>query len=194
MSDISAGADASVSISAQINNLANAAFSLAGGAGSFSRSGNTFTLDYGSLVIGQTLSTTMALINDIAGPADDLQGTFDISGAGAFTLAGWNPFTGLVAGGTIGGLGLGYTANSLGAFTQSIFFNGFSVNATDTTGISRFIQLVLRGNVVGGSGGGGGTVPEPGTLSLVLLAAAGLVWSQRRRNAARTTKSTGAAQ
>jgi hypothetical protein len=182
MSDISAGADASVSITAQVNNLANAVFRLAGGAGSLSQSGNVFTLDYGNLTTGNTFGTIMALENDTTGPADDLQGSFNTSGAAAFTLAGWGPFSGLMAGNSIGGLNLTYMANSLGAFAQSIFFNGFSVNASDPNGIGRNIELVLRGNVVGG---GGGTVPEPGSLSLVLLAVAAAGWSVRRRSAAR---------
>ena len=182
MADISAGADANVTITAQVNNLANAVFTLAGGAGSLSQSGNVFTLDYGNLAFGNTFGTIMALENDIAGPADDLRGSFDTSGAAAFSLAGWGPFSALMAGSSIGGLNLTYMANSLGAFTQSIFFNGFSFNASDTSGISQNIQLVLRGNVIGG---GGGTVPEPGSLSLVLLAVAAAGWSVRRRSAAR---------
>ena len=183
MTDIAAGADASVSIAAQVNNLANAVFTLAGGAGSLSQTGSTFYLDYGNLAVGDTFGTTMALANDIAGPADDLRGSFDTSGAAAFSLAGWGPFSGLMAGSAVGGLNLNYLASSVGAFTQSIFFNGFSVNASDLGGISQNIRLVLRGNVLGS--GGGGTVPEPGSLSLVLLAVAAAGWSVRRRSAAR---------
>jgi hypothetical protein len=180
MADVSAGPDAAISVTAQVNNLANAVFSLVpGGAGSLSRVGDTFYLDYGNVIEGNTLGSTLSLINQVSGPADELDGSFDLSGAGAFSLAGWNAFNGLAAGDSLTGLGLNYLAAALGGFQQQIVLNGFSDNASDlTNGISQTINLVLRGNVVGAN-----QVPEPGSLALVLLAAAA-GWQARRRSVA----------
>jgi len=171
-----------VGVTAQVNNLANAVFRVAGGGGSLSRFGSTFYLDYGTLALGDMLNTTMALANDVAGTADELAGAFDTSSLADFSFGGWNPFSGLAAGDSVGGLALGYLASNAGAFTQTITFNGRSVNTSDPKGILRTAQLVLRGNVM--AGGGGGSVPEPGSISLVLLAAAAAGWSARRRKTA----------
>jgi hypothetical protein len=179
MADVQAGADAAVAITAQVNNLANAVFDLAAGQGNLSHAGNTFYLDYGNVLEGSTVASTLSLINQVAGPADDLDGSFDSSGAGAFSLAGWNAFSGLAAGDLLSGLGLNYFAATLGSFERQIVLNGFSVNASDPSGIAQTINLVLRGRVVGANN----AVPEPGSLALVLLAAAA-GWQVRRRRAA----------
>ena len=179
MADVSAGPDAAITVKAQVNNLANAVFSLAGGTGSLSRVGDTFYLDYGDVIEGNSLVSTLSLINQVNGPADELDGGFDLSGAGAFSLAGWGAFSDLAAGNRLAGLGLNYLAATLGGFQQQIVLNGFSDNASDlTNGIAQTINLVLRGNVVGSN-----QVPEPGSLALVLLAAAA-GWQARRRRTA----------
>ena len=180
MADISAGPDEGIDVKAQVNNLANAVFGMAGGMGNLSRVGDTFYLDYGNVVEGNALSSTLNLINQVAGPADELDGSFDVSGAGAFSLNGWSAFNDLTAGNLLGGLGLNYLAATLGSFQQQIVLNGFSDNASDlTNGIARTINLVLRGNVVAANQ----QVPEPGSLALVLLAAA-VGWQARRRRTA----------
>ena len=178
MADVQAGADAAISVKAQVNNLANAVFDLAAGQGSLSHTGSTFYLDYGNVVEGNTLASTLSLINQVAGSADDLDGSFDLSGAGAFSLAGWAAFNGLAAGDLLSGLGLNYFASTLGSFEQQIVLNGFSVNASDPNGIAQTINLVLRGRVVGAN-----AVPEPGSLALVLLAGALGLQARRRRAA-----------
>jgi hypothetical protein len=181
MADVSAGADVGVTVKAQVNNLASALFTLALGSGTLSQIGNTFFVDYGNLNLGDTLATTLALSNQATGPADDLDGAFDVSGAGAFNLSNWNAFSGLQAGNSLGGFGLGYAATNVGGFTQTIALNGRSVNASDPQGIARSWNVVLRGNVLGGNPN---PVPEPGTVSLVLLAAAA-GWATRRRVASK---------
>jgi len=169
-----------IDVKAQVNNLANAVFGMAGGMGNLSRVGDTFYLDYGNVVEGNALSSTLNLINQVAGPADELDGSFDVSGAGTFSLSGWSAFNDLTAGNLLGGLGLNYLAATLGSFQQQIVLNGFSDNASDlTNGIARTINLVLRGNVVAANQ----QVPEPGSLALVLLAAAA-GWQARRRRTA----------
>jgi hypothetical protein len=178
MTDVSAGADQTVAISATVNNLADGVFRKVGGAGSLSRVGDTFFLDYGTLNLGDAISSDLDLANLVLGPADDLSGGFDTSGASGLTLAGFNPFANLLAGSAAGLLEIDFTAGMGGAFSRTIAFNGFSVNADDPLGIAQQRLLVIRGFV----SEGGNNVPEPGSWGLVLLG--GLAASVARRRAA----------
>jgi hypothetical protein len=71
-----------------------------------------------------------------------------------------------------------FDALSLGLFTDTIYFDGFSFNGDDPAGraLGRF-ALQLRAHVVQQ----GGTVPEPGTILMTLLALAAMRLAQRRR-------------
>ena len=175
MADVSAAANADVTVSAQVNNLANPVFSLFSGSGSLSRSGSTFFLDYGALSLGDTRASSLNLSNLVMGPADSLDGLLDVSDVVAFNPSGWNNFSGLEAGNSLAGLGLNFLATAAGGFERLITLSGRSVNASDPGGVAQSISLVLRGNVLNPN-----AVPEPGTLSLILLAA-GAGWAARRR-------------
>ncbi len=178
MADVSAGADQTVAISATVNNLADGVFRKVGGAGSLSRVGDTFFLDYGTLELGDAISSDLDLANLVLGPADELSGAFDTSGASGLTLAGFNPFANLLAGSATGLMEIDFTAGAIGAFSRTIAFNGFSVNADDPAGIAQQRLLVIRGFV----SEGGNNVPEPGSWGLVLLG--GLAGGVARRRAA----------
>jgi hypothetical protein len=66
----------------------------------------------------------------------------------------------------------------VGQFSDTIVFNGVGTNASDPQGLAQSRQLVIRANVI--QGGGGGTVPEPGTLLLLVMALAGMLLQGRR--------------
>ena len=182
MADTSAGAAAALSVFAQVNNLANGDFDLVSGQGTLSQTGTSYVLDLGTVVLGSSVSSLLQLDNDVAGPADELSGQFDLTAADDFTLGGWNPLAFLTAGQASGALSVNWLAGALGLFSDTIVFNGRGTNASDPTGLAQSRQLLIRANVI--QNGGGGNVPEPGTLWLLLgAAAAGLL--ARRRAAAR---------
>ena len=79
-----------------------------------------------------------------------------------------------------GDLDVSYLASALGMFTDTVGFDGFSTNASDPMGIGQHRTLVINANVINVSN----SVPEPGTLALLLLAAAGAVLARRRRTMA----------
>jgi hypothetical protein len=170
------GGSADVNVKAQINNLANAVFSLASGAGALTGSGSHYTLDLGNIFEGTTLSSSLSLANLIAGPADDLTGTFDLANLVGFVATGWDAAN-LAAGATESDLGLQYSALNLGGFFSSITFNGNSYNSSQGAYALGPITIDVRGDVIQQ---GAGNVPEPGTLAL-LLAAAAAGWMVRRR-------------
>ncbi|MBK7954178.1 MAG: choice-of-anchor D domain-containing protein [Candidatus Accumulibacter sp.] len=175
MTDVSAGANANVLVKAQVNNLANADFDLLSGIGALTQSGNNYVLDLGNVTLGSLVNELLQLDNDVAGPADLLRGEFDLAAANDFTYAGWNQFLGLGAGQAVGGLSLAFNAVSLGLIEDSIAFNGFGYNASDPEGLAQMRTLLIRANVVDG-----GTVPEPGTLLLLVMAFAGMLLQRRR--------------
>jgi hypothetical protein len=162
----------SLIMTAQVNNWANAVFGKSAGAGSFDCSGLLCTLNLGDVEQGSgLLSTTLFLRNDVAAPADSLKGLFDLSLVDDFSYGGWIDPNELLAGASLGGLALSFDPLSLGAYTDTIYFDGLSFNSSDTNGqaLSR-LALALRANVIEQ---GGGTVPEPGTLALILLSLTG---------------------
>jgi len=182
MDDASAGANSQVQLQAQVNNLANGAFNLVSGGGALSLSGTNYLLDLGTVTLGNNLALMLAFLNDVSGPADVLSGNFDLSAADDFALTGWNAVAGFSAGQSRGGFAVNWLASTLGLFTDTIVFNGLGTNASDSTGLAQTRNLAIRANVVGAAPPG--TVPEPGTLAL-LLAAAGAGLLARRRGVAR---------
>lgn len=178
MADVSAGASAGLSVFAQVNNLANGDFDLDAGTGTLSQTGTSYVLDLGTIVLGNSVSSSLSFDNEVAGPADALSGSFDLTGADDFALSGWNPLAFLGAGQTGGTMTVNWLAGGLGLFTDTIVFNGVGTNASDPLGLAQTRQLIIRANVV--QGGGGGNVPEPGTLALLLGAAAAAAASRRR--------------
>ncbi len=178
MADVSAGANAVVSLMAQVNNLANGDFDLLSGTGTLSQTGTRYVLDLGTIVLGDTVATTLRLDNDVAGPADALSGLFDLAGADDFSYSGWNPLAFLAAGQASGNLNVNWLAGALGLFSDTIIFNGLGTNASDPLGLAQTRQLTIRANVINGVPPG--TVPEPGTLALLLGAAAAGLLARRR--------------
>ncbi len=175
MADVSGGADTAVRVLATINNLANADFDKLVGAGVLSQSGSDYVLDLGTVALGGGFSVVLGLDNDVLGPADDLSGSFDLSSADDFGYAGWNPISSpLAAGDGVGGLTISFTA--LGAYEDTIVFNGLGTNASDSAGLAQTRRLLIRANLVDPTPG----VPEPGTLMLLLGAAAAALVARRR--------------
>ena len=177
MADILAGANGNVEVKAQVNNLANADFDLLSGIGTLTQSGSDYVLDLGNIVLGSSIADLLQLDNDVLGPADFLNGSFDLTAATDFLFAGWNGFNGLGAGNAVGGLEINFTAAGLGIVEDTIVFNGFGYNASDPNGLAQSRNLLIRAKVIDQ----GGTVPEPGTLLLVMLGLLGVARYGTRR-------------
>jgi len=178
MADVSAGANQQVLVTAQVNNHANGAFSLVSGLGALSLVGMDWVLDLGNVALNSSYAGSVKLTNDVAGPADDLSGAFNLGLVDDFGLSGWGPVGALGAGQSSSNLGLHFAALSLGHFEDTIDFDGLGTNASDLAGVAQHRRLIVRANVFANTGG---TVPEPGTLALLLAAAAGAVLARRRR-------------
>ena len=180
MADIAAGADAVVQVQAQVNNLANADFDKLAGLGTLTQNGSDYVLDFGDVSLGSLLSALLQLDNDVAGPADDLNGSFDQTAVNDFSLSGWVAFSLLGAGQAQGGLNVGFTAATLGLFTDDVFFNGLGTNASDSNGLAQQRHLTIRANVIDPNAH---PLPEPGSIALVLAAAVAGAIARRRRAA-----------
>ncbi|WP_144290049.1 choice-of-anchor D domain-containing protein [Ideonella sp. A 288] len=180
MADVAAGADGAVQVKAQVNNLANADFDLLAGLGLLTQNGTDYLLDLGNIAADQSdYALVLRLDNDVSGPADDLSGLFDLSQVDDFSLAGFGAVNGLAAGQVKGGLSVGFTASMLGFFEDVIEFDGLGTNASDRNGLAQHRRLIIRANVFDPNGGG--TVPEPGSLALLLVAGVAALVARRQR-------------
>ena len=181
LADASAGANASVLFHAQVNNLANAHFGLFSGVGVLTNVGSVFTLDLGNIFLNSSDALRLRLDNFIGGPADDLSGgVFNAVAASGFTFSGFGPLGTLAAGASSGDLNVSFLASGLGMFTDTVGFDGFSTNASGPA-LAQHRTLIINANVINASN----SVPEPGTLALLLMAAAGAALARRRRTMAR---------
>ncbi len=164
-----------IQVVAQVNNFAAADILKLAGDGTFTMTGaNAFTLNLGTVVMGEpSLQAELGVINDAVAPADDLAGSFALA-APDFTLTGFNPFSGLAAGGTQGGLMVELDTDTIGMFSGQITLSPRSTNARPFSMDLAPITIQLQGEVV--------PIPEPASIVIALLAVAiAGVWMRRRQ-------------
>jgi hypothetical protein len=168
---------ATVALTAQVNNFAELALGHLAGAGTLSRAGDVYTLDFGSILLGSPGATAeLGILNVAAGPADLLNGSFTAGAGAGFELSGFGPFAGIAAGASQGGLDIVFDGSSEGDFSRTITISSFGTNASGYQGPAFDTSLVLRGNVAFSVA----AIPEPETY---VLMAGGLMflWVARRR-------------
>ncbi len=155
-----------VSLSGQVNNFASDAFFFNGGAGNFTQSGSIFTLDYGTVAQNSgTRTTTLLAGNNAVGPADLLDGTFQLVDVNDFNESGFSNFLNFAAGQNTGPLMLSFSSMTLGSFNDTIILHGVGHNASGFSAAIGDIQLNIRGVVQQASS----NVPEPDSLLLLGL-------------------------
>ena len=177
---------ATVTLKAQVNNFAELTLAKLNGDGSLSSATNVYTLDFGTIVAGANdRSAQLGVFNTAVGPADLLNGSFSLAPNGAFSLAGFDAFADLVAGGSRGGLDIVLDSASTGVFSETITVSWFGTNASGYRGPVFDSTLVLRGTVIDVA-----AVPEPQTY-LLMLGGLVAVFAARRRQAARVLQTGG---
>jgi hypothetical protein len=172
--------DFGVALTGQVNEFADPVFDFVTGDGSLTGSGFGFQLDLGNIVQGDSRQTTLQVLNDVAGLADLLDGSFALT-SGFFDLIDFDPFANLIAGAASNPLlvGLDTAGLGLGAVTGSVTLHANGHNASGFSQNFDGIILSLRANVVQQ----GGSAPEPPTLLIMLLAGSLMLRQARRRQA-----------
>jgi len=175
MTDLDLGLQG-LSLSAQVNNYANPVFSLLSGPGSLNRVDNTFTLDLGTLINdGSPVIIGLGLFNDVAGPTDLLDGSFDVSDVSIFSLLdSMDPFSGLDA-----GQGVSFSiqfdpTTLLGSYEELV---SVSARGHNVSGYEQLFTLDLR---LVAAVSDGAPVPEPGTFALLMAGILILVFARRK--------------
>jgi hypothetical protein len=160
-----------VSVSAQVNNFANALFLKLGGDGVLTQTGpNSFTLNLGVAQFGGAqLQAELGVENNAAGPADTLAGSFDIN-APDFTLSGFNDFAGITAGQTQSGFDISIGTSQRGGYSDLVTLLPESQNTSGYNGSLGGVELTLEAQVV----------PEPSDYLLFLAGCAALFFARRR--------------
>ena len=188
-------ANTTVAVTGQVNNYASPVFELSG-AGGLSHTGSAFTLNLGNISQGASpLSSLLSVLNNVAGPSDFARGTFVLLGSEptGLSITGINnsacqsggtaqAFCDLGAGGVASAFTVGFSASAfgqLGGFTDQVELLAEGYNSSGY--VEQLpINLTIEGNVVTST-----NVPEPDSLSLMLLGSGVLVGSSmlRRRRA-----------
>ncbi|MBL8483751.1 MAG: choice-of-anchor D domain-containing protein, partial [Rhodocyclaceae bacterium] len=154
-----------VQLQGQVNNYADPQFQKTGGAGLFGGSGFNFTLDFGRLLRGSgPVSANLRIINGADGPADLVDGLFDL-GNTQFLLSGFDPFFDLGAGDFFDGLLVSFDTTNLGRFDDTILLHASAHNASGYAAAFPDISLRITGFISDAN-----AAPAPQTLLLVALA------------------------
>ena len=185
MADLGLG-NQTVTLNATVNKFANAVFHELSGGASLTRSGNLFTLDFGTVAQGSgSLGAHVDIQNLVAGgPADFLSGSLNVTDGNEFaTTLLLSTFSGVGADLFSGdALSLLFNTNTLGLGlhqdTVDLIWHGS--NASGYVGPDSS-PYTLR--VIGNISARGTAVPEPGSLLLMTIALAGLGFSRRRKSA-----------
>jgi len=169
-----------VGVAGDVYNYAVGGMAKTGGSGAFSGNAQDgFNLNFGTVLqdTGIYTANLSALNTAPSAFSDLLSGLFDISAVSAFSLTGFNSFTGL-AGQASQALTVALSSAALGSWSQTLTFtwNGTNAAINNYVGPTQDILLTLSGTVT--------DTPEPGILWL--MGSAGLLgWYSARRRAAK---------
>ena len=167
-------ADATIGLTAQVNNYAKPEFNKVSGSGSWSGSGSSYSLNLGHILQNLAVDSSLQLLNNVSGFADTVLGSFTLPTDPNLTLSGFGSPVSL-APEAFNNLFLAFESSTLGTFTDIITLHWQGSNA-NYLGDLADINLFITGDVVGQQ-----AVPEPSTL---LLAGIGLtgIGLLRRKN------------
>ncbi len=160
-----------VGINVNVYDFAGAVFSQTGGDGSFSGSGLSYNLDFGTgLELSTNYSATINLANGLFSLyKDSLAGAYGTVG-GAFSETATN-FSSLTSGGS-GTFTINFFTGTVGSFTDNLTFDGTSLNTP--LGNSSLSQITIALS--------GAAIPEPNVAALIGGFGV-LALLRRRRNA-----------
>ncbi len=121
-------ADATVPVSITVDNYANA--ELTSGGNLTSNGPDAYTLNLGTATEGgAALSADLSVLNDVAGPADWLNGTYAVTGSSQFGNTGFGAFGTLGAGGSLAAGGVSLATNQVGTYSETIVLTPTDTNA-----------------------------------------------------------------
>ncbi|WP_210254935.1 VWD domain-containing protein, partial [Methylocapsa sp. S129] len=126
-------------------------FAETSGGGTLTQSGNAYTLALGTLTMGATASVGLAATNAAATGADQLGGSFVLSGDGGFTVTGAGAFSGIAAGGIQAGIDVAANTSVAGAHSETITFAPTESNASGFNGSLATVSLTITDMVMAGA-------------------------------------------
>ena len=184
LSDLDLGSQL-VNLFGQVNNYAEAAVAFDHGDGAFSGGGTTYLLDFGSILLGSTdpLEAFLFALNDVLGPADLLDGDFLAPVSSVFDFSDLDPFSDLSAGDHSNPFSVAFNPTGLGVGLYTDQLSLVDLVGHNTSGFSEDladISISLRARVVGTP-----SVPEPGSLVLLLVGGLPLLIGRVRRRSAK---------
>lgn len=176
-----------IQLQARIHATAFASLVLAGGPAQFSGGGASYTLDLGTLTLGQDAPTVQLMLrNGAAGTSDDLAGAFDLAAlpAQGWLLDGFEGFSGLANGAASRRLQIRLQPQAEGQLSATIHLATRSTNGVGPDLALSGLDLHLSAQVV--------AVPEPGTWAL-WLAGLAITGARLRRRSSSAAQAAAAA-
>jgi hypothetical protein len=140
-------ATAPITLTGTVVNYASAFLEALTTTGSLSRSGNALAINLGTIVAGTTGSIDLAVLNDAAGPADLLSGSFVVSGSSGFINSGLAAFSGLASGQSDTSPVISLSSNTAGTFTETITLDPTGSNASGYSGALALEVVTVTGTV-----------------------------------------------
>jgi hypothetical protein len=132
--------------------IADPILQLANGPGTLTNVGNAYTLDLGMLSQNASVSSTFALANMAAAPADSFDGIFGAPTGSGFSISGASLPNAVAAGGSTTGLAFAADTGSLGSHSETLVFAPRDISTSGTSGLELApITLTVTDAVVSGT-------------------------------------------
>jgi hypothetical protein len=154
-----------ITVMGTVDNYAVAQVVQQGGVGTVTPTSSGDTINLGSVAqSGTALAIDLGVLNAATGTADQLGGSFAISGSAAFTNTGFGtPFTGIAEGNQDSGLVVSLATGTAGVFTETITLTPTSINTSSTTTLTAQ-TITVTGTIVS-SGTTYTLTPAPVTIT-----------------------------